>query len=103
MHGTKLRSRTDNVRTTDGKPSSKVKATKQALNRRPADDRLLLLPEIAERIRRTEATLRWLRHVGGPDCPPIWKQGRRLVAWQSEIDSWLDAQREADEQANASS
>lgn len=62
---------------------------------RPDDDRLLLLPEVAELSRRSEATLRWLRHVGGDDAPPLWRQGRRLVAWRSEVLAWLDRQREA--------
>ncbi|MEV4093856.1 helix-turn-helix transcriptional regulator [Streptosporangium saharense] len=64
---------------------------------RPRDDQLMLLPEIAKYVRRSENTLRWLRHQGGPDAPPLWKQGRRLVAWKSELDAWLDMQREADE------
>lgn len=61
----------------------------------------MLLPEIAEYVRRTENTLRYLRHVGGDDAPPLWRQGRRLVAWRSEIDQWLDSQRAADEQLRA--
>ncbi|MBB2914923.1 putative DNA-binding transcriptional regulator AlpA [Streptosporangium becharense] len=65
-----------------------------------ADDRLMLMPEIAEYTRRPESTLRYLRHRGGPDAPPLWKQGRRLVAWQSEIDTWLDRLRAADRRAS---
>ncbi|MEU1736517.1 helix-turn-helix domain-containing protein [Streptosporangium sp. NPDC020145] len=59
----------------------------------------MLLPEIAKYVRRSENTLRWLRHQGGPDAPPLWKQGRRLVAWKSELDDWLDEQRQADSKA----
>lgn len=67
---------------------------------RPRDDQLMLLPEIAKYVRRSENTLRWLRHEGGPDAPPLWRQGRRLVAWKSEIDEWLDKQREADRETS---
>ncbi|MFF3665375.1 helix-turn-helix transcriptional regulator [Microtetraspora malaysiensis] len=66
---------------------------------RPADDKLLFLDEVAERTRYDEGTLRYLRHVGGDMAPPLWKRGRRLVAWRSEIDTWLDAQRAQDERA----
>lgn len=78
------------------------RAPRQVRSTRPANDQLLLLPEIAEYVRRSEATLRYLRHVGGEGAPPLWRQGRRLVAWKSEIDAWLDEQREADEQASQS-
>lgn len=69
--------------------------------RRPANDQLMLLPEIAEYVRSTPATLRYRRHVNDPTAPPLWRQGKRLVAWKSEIDAWLDAQRAADEQRRA--
>ncbi|GIH23023.1 hypothetical protein Aph01nite_13330 [Acrocarpospora phusangensis] len=65
---------------------------------RPADDKLLLLPEIAKYIRREEETIRWWRKTRRKDAPPVWKQAGRLVAWRSEIDLWLDAQRDADMQ-----
>ncbi|MEV4752161.1 hypothetical protein AB0K21_37875 [Streptosporangium sp. NPDC049248] len=74
-------------------------APRRTPSARPANDRLMLLPEVADYVRRTEATLRYLRHVGGPAAPPLWRQGRRLVAWKSEVDSWLDAQRDEDPQA----
>ncbi len=77
-------------------PSQPPAGTKVTQVTRPADDRLMLLPEIAAYVRRTEATLRYLRHIGGADAPPVWRQGRILVAWKSEIDAWLDAQRAAD-------
>lgn len=63
---------------------------------RPADDRLMLIDEIATYSGTDRETLRYRRHVGGDNAPPLWKQGRRLVAWRSEIDAWLDAQRDAD-------
>ncbi|MFC4062783.1 helix-turn-helix transcriptional regulator [Planomonospora corallina] len=59
----------------------------------------MTLPEIAAYTRRSEQTLRWLRHRGGDDAPPLWRQGRPLVAWKSEINAWLDAQRAKDELA----
>ncbi|GIH25148.1 hypothetical protein Aph01nite_34580 [Acrocarpospora phusangensis] len=80
-------------------PPADRRATRVA---RPADDRLLLLPEIAKYIRREEETIRWWRKTRYKDAPPVWKQAGRIVAWKSEIDAWLDAQRDADlENANA--
>ncbi|MFF0862348.1 hypothetical protein ACFYUV_11390 [Nonomuraea sp. NPDC003560] len=73
-------------------------STRAPQRRRPADDQLMLLPEIAEYVRSTPAGLRYRRHTNDPSAPPIWRQGRRLVAWKSEIDQWLDEQRAADEQ-----
>lgn len=72
-----------------------MKAT--ATPARPADDQLMKLSEIATYAKTDPGTLRYRRHRGGPDAPPLWKQGKRLVAWKSEIDAWLDAQREADD------
>lgn len=65
------------------------------------DDRgkILLLPEVAEITRKSEATHRWLHHVGRG--PRLWKLGKRLVCYESDLRDWLDAQYAAEE-ANAS-
>lgn len=65
---------------------------------RPDNDRLLVLSEVAEYIRTEEETIRWWRKNRHKDAPPVWKKAGRLVAWKSEIDAWLDAQRDADMQ-----
>ena len=39
------------------------------------------------------ATLRYERHRG--ELPFIFKLGRRLVAYQSELNEWIDDQRQA--------
>ena len=61
------------------------------------EDQLLLLPEVAELMRTTEATLRWLRHQG--QTPYLWKAGKRLVAWKSDVIAHLEAERAADKAA----
>ena len=56
-------------------------------------DRLLLIDEVSEMTRIPEATLRWMRHEG--KAPWIWRNGRRLVAWESDVKGYLDEQRQA--------
>jgi predicted DNA-binding transcriptional regulator AlpA len=60
-------------------------------------DDLLLLPEIAQMTRKTENTLRWLRHRG--EGPPMWLMGRRLVARRGAIAEWI-AQQEREQTGN---
>ncbi|MEU4287800.1 helix-turn-helix domain-containing protein [Kribbella sp. NPDC026596] len=56
-------------------------------------DRLLDLPEIANRTRMPEATIRYKRHRG--ELPFTFKLGRKVVAYESELDAWIAAQRAA--------
>lgn len=53
-------------------------------------DRLVQLPQIVEMTTLTEATLRYLRHKG--EGPPMFKLHKRLVAWESDCISWIEAQ-----------
>ncbi|MEU8362364.1 hypothetical protein AB0C27_40730 [Nonomuraea sp. NPDC048882] len=61
------------------------------------DDQLLKLDEVCALTRRDPATERWLRHH--KKAPYLWRSGRRLVAWRSDVIAHLDAQREADQQS----
>lgn len=56
--------------------------------------RILQLQEISERTRIPVATLRWYRHrgTGGPNT---WKLGRRVVAFEDDVETWIDAQAQA--------
>lgn len=56
-------------------------------------DPLLTLEEISDVTHMPLATLRYKRHRG--ELPFIFKLGRRLVAYQSELDEWIDDQRRA--------
>ena len=56
-------------------------------------DPLLTLDEVSERTHMPVTTLRYKRHMG--ELPFLFKLGRRLVAYRSELDNWIDAQREA--------
>lgn len=53
-------------------------------------DRLLLLSEAAERLRRSEAQLRWMRHNG--NGPPCAKLAGRIMYRESDLEAWIDAQ-----------
>lgn len=57
-------------------------------------DELLRLSEVCKLKKTSEATERWLRHEGR--APYLWKSGRNLVAWKSEVLAHLAAEREAD-------
>lgn len=54
---------------------------------------LLYLPGIMEITGMPEATIRSRYHQGTMPC--LWKFGRRLVAWESELDQWLAEQQAA--------
>jgi predicted DNA-binding transcriptional regulator AlpA len=56
---------------------------------------ILRLEEISDRTGVPVATLRWYRHNGMG--PRTWKLGRRVVAYEDDVQAWLDAQREADQ------
>jgi hypothetical protein len=50
----------------------------------------MLLPEVALLTRRSEATLRWLRHRG--EGPPAHRSGRRIYYRRGAVMQWLIAQ-----------
>jgi predicted DNA-binding transcriptional regulator AlpA len=49
--------------------------------------RLLTLDEVAERTRTPLATLRYWRSRG--EGPPTFKLGRRVMAFEEDVDSWV--------------
>ncbi|MFK5645102.1 helix-turn-helix transcriptional regulator [Ornithinimicrobium sp. LYQ121] len=53
---------------------------------------ILTLQEVSERTRVPLNTLRWMRHKG--TGPPTWKLGRRVVAYEDDVEGWLDQQHE---------
>ncbi|AQZ67614.1 hypothetical protein BKM31_44650 [[Actinomadura] parvosata subsp. kistnae] len=82
-----------------GKSSrSKVNASPQVadLIADRSNDRLLTFPdEVVELTRIEEATWRWKRHRG--EAPFLFRMGRRLYAWRSDVVAWIEAQRLADQ------
>lgn len=54
--------------------------------------KILRLEEIHERTGVPMATLRWFRHRG-EGGPPTWKLGRRVVAYEDDVNAWIEAQR----------
>jgi predicted DNA-binding transcriptional regulator AlpA len=56
-------------------------------------DDLLLLPEAALLTRRSEATLRWLRHRG--EGPKGHRAGRRVYYRRGDVTAWLAEQERA--------
>lgn len=53
-------------------------------------EKLLRIEAVAEILDRTEATLRYWRHIGyGPKSA---KLGRRVVYRESDVEAWVDAQ-----------
>jgi excisionase family DNA binding protein len=50
---------------------------------------LLLLPEAAERLRKTEAQLRWMIHQG--TAPKHAKIGGRIMFREADIDAYIEA------------
>lgn len=55
------------------------------------NDELLQLPGIEELTTLSDATLRWKRHHG--EGPPMFRLGRRRVAWRSDVVAWIEEQR----------
>ena len=51
---------------------------------------LLTLEEVASRTRIPVATLRYWRSVGVG--PPTFRLGRRVVAYEEAIDTWIEAE-----------
>jgi predicted DNA-binding transcriptional regulator AlpA len=62
-------------------------------NTTPNPDDLLLLPEVAEITRRSEATLRWLRHRG--EGPKGHRAGKRVYFRRGDVMEWLAEQERA--------
>ena len=58
---------------------------------------LLTIEEVAERLRVSVLTMRWLRQ-GGSFAPAI-KVGRRLVWDARDVSAWLESHRESTEVA----
>jgi len=56
-------------------------------------DRLMTIEEVADRLRVSVLTVRWLRQQGR--FMPAVKVGRRLLWTETDVETWLRAQREA--------
>jgi excisionase family DNA binding protein len=56
-------------------------------------DRLLDLSEVAEKLRMPVATVRYKRHRG--ELPFTFRLGRRVVAYEAEVDEYIATQRAA--------
>ncbi len=54
---------------------------------------LLTIEEVADRLRVSVPTVRWLRQEGR--FVPAIRVGRRLVWDARDVDAWLDSQRES--------
>lgn len=61
--------------------------------------RLMTMAEVAERLRRSENQLRWMRHNGtGPRSAKI---AGRVMYRQSDVEAWIEDQFAADSKASA--
>jgi predicted DNA-binding transcriptional regulator AlpA len=60
---------------------------------RTVSDSLLDLTEIAAKLRMPVATVRYKRHRG--DLPFTFRLGRRVVAYESEVDAYIADRRAA--------
>jgi predicted DNA-binding transcriptional regulator AlpA len=58
-----------------------------------AEDRLLTLKEIADKLRMPESTARYKRHLG--ELPFTFRLGRRVVGYESEADAYIASERAA--------
>jgi predicted DNA-binding transcriptional regulator AlpA len=54
--------------------------------------RLITLAEVAELTRIPISTLRYYRQRG--EGPPMFRVGRRVMAYEDEVRGWLDAERD---------
>jgi predicted DNA-binding transcriptional regulator AlpA len=57
-------------------------------------DPLLTLPEVAERLRKSDAQMRWMKHNG--TGPPSAKIAGRVMYRKSQVERWIDEQFERD-------
>jgi predicted DNA-binding transcriptional regulator AlpA len=58
-------------------------------------DRILRVPEIAAMTGKPVDTIRWFRHrqsAGYDEGPRMFKLGRNVVARESDVNAWIDAQ-----------
>jgi len=58
-------------------------------------DRILLLSAVADKTGKSVDTLRWYRHrqlAGYDEGPRMFKLGRTVVAKESDVDAWIEAQ-----------
>jgi predicted DNA-binding transcriptional regulator AlpA len=55
--------------------------------------RVIDLDEIERKTLIPKASLRYKRHLG--ELPFLFRLGRRLVAFEDELDAWIDQQRRA--------
>ena len=55
----------------------------------PVAPRLLTVPEVADMLRKTEAQLRWMLHIG--TAPKSAKIGGRRMFRESDVLAWIDA------------
>ncbi|MGI8881043.1 MAG: helix-turn-helix transcriptional regulator [Jatrophihabitans sp.] len=60
---------------------------------------MVTLDEIAERLRIPAGTLRYWRHQGRG--PRTFRVGRRVMAYESDVEVWLKEQYDADPRATA--
>ena len=51
-------------------------------------DKLMYVPEVAERLRRSEAQLRWMMHAG--TAPRHAKIAGRIVFKQSDVEAFIE-------------
>ncbi|MEU4576661.1 hypothetical protein [Nonomuraea sp. NPDC023979] len=65
------------------------------------NDVLLTFPEeVCALTRRTEKTERWMRQHRRTSY--LWRSGKRLFAWKSDVIAYLEEQRLADQAAQQS-
>jgi predicted DNA-binding transcriptional regulator AlpA len=58
-------------------------------------DRILRVPEIAAATGKPVDTIRWYRHrqtAGHAEGPRMFKLGRNVVAKESDVVAWIEAQ-----------
>jgi len=55
--------------------------------------RVIDLVQIEHKTLIPKASLRYKRHLG--ELPFLFRLGRRLVAFEDEVDAWIDEQRQA--------
>lgn len=51
---------------------------------------ILTIDEVSARTRIPKATLRYYRSIG--EGPRTWKLGRRVVAYEDDVEAWIELQ-----------
>lgn len=54
-------------------------------------DKVLNIPETADRLRVSEESLRWLLHRNDGSAPPSFKVGRRRMFRESDVEAWIES------------